>query len=60
MLYRDGNTLFSYLCIHAFIKVVNLAPYICPAQQESLEVLFERKIPKPDGTPLMSTSSMST
>ena len=46
-----GNALFSYLWFNAFIEFVNLAPYICPTPQESLDVLFERKIPKLDGSP---------
>jgi hypothetical protein len=28
-----------------------MAPYICPTQHENFDVLFERKIPKPDGNP---------
>jgi hypothetical protein len=46
-----GNALFSYLWFNAFIKFVNLFPYICPTPQESLDVFFERKIPKPDSSP---------
>jgi hypothetical protein len=46
-----GNALFPYLWFNVFIKFVNLAPYICPTLHESLDVLFERKIPKPDGSP---------
>jgi len=46
-----GNALFSYVWYNAFIKFVNMAPYICPTQHENFDVLFERKIPKPDGSP---------
>ena len=28
-----------------------MAPYTCPTQHENLDLLFERKIPKPDGNP---------
>ena len=45
-----SNTLFSYLWFTAFIKMVNMAPYLCPTQEDSLDVLFERRIPKPDGS----------
>jgi hypothetical protein len=46
-----GNALFSYVWYNAFIKFVNMAPYTCPTQHENLDLLFERKIPKPDGNP---------
>ena len=46
-----GNALFSYLWFTAFVKMVNMAPYLCPGQEDTLDVLFERKIPKPDGSP---------
>ena len=46
-----GNALFAYLWFTTFVKMVNMAPYLCPTQEETLDVLFERKIPKPDGSP---------
>ena len=46
-----GNALFSYLWFNAFVKLVNMAPYLCPSQEQTLDVLFERKIPNPDGSP---------
>ena len=45
------NALFAFLWYNAFIKFVNLGPYICPSQDANLDVLFERKIPNPDGSP---------
>jgi len=38
-----GNALFSYLWFTAFVKMVNMAPYLCPSQEQTLDVLFERK-----------------
>ena len=46
-----GNALFAYLWFTTFVKMVNMAPYLCPTQEETLDVLFERRIPKPDGSP---------
>jgi len=46
-----GNALFAYLYFTTFVKMVNMAPYLCPTQEETLDVLFERRIPKPDGSP---------
>ena len=46
-----GNALFAYLWFTTFVKMVNMAPYPCPTQEDTLDVLFERKIPKPDGSP---------
>ena len=46
------NALFAFLWYNTFIKFVNLGLYICPSQDASLDVLFERKIPNPDGSPL--------
>ena len=46
-----GNALFAYLWFNTFVKLVNMAPYLCPTQEETLDVLFERRIPKPDGSP---------
>ena len=46
-----GNALFAYLWFTTFVKMVNMAPYLCPTQEETLDVLFERRIPKPDGNP---------
>jgi hypothetical protein len=45
------NALFSILWYNAFIKFVNMAPFICPTQHENSDVIFERKIPIPDGGP---------
>ena len=46
-----GNALFAYLWFTAFTKHVNMGPYLCPSADTSLDTLFERKIPNPDGTP---------
>ena len=46
-----GNALFAFLWFHAFIKHVNMGPYLCPSADTPLDVLFERKVPNPDGTP---------
>ena len=46
-----GNALFAYLWFTTFVKMVNMAPYLCPTQEETLDVFFERRIPKPDGSP---------
>ena len=46
-----GNALFAYLWFTTFVKMVNMAPYLCSTQEETLDVLFERRIPKPDGSP---------
>ncbi len=46
-----GNALFAYLWFTTFTKHVNMGQYLCPSADTSLDALFVRKIPNPDGTP---------
>ena len=45
------NALLACFWYNAFIKYVNLGQHICPSQDATLDVLFERKITNPDGSP---------
>ncbi len=39
-----------YLWFHGFIKHVNMGSYLCLSADTSIDVLFECKIPNPDGS----------
>jgi hypothetical protein len=44
------NPLFVFLWFHGFTKTVNMYPYLVPASDQSMAVLFACKIPKADCT----------
>ena len=45
------NAMFAYLWFRGFCRLVNMSHYLSPSGSETLDVLFERKIPNSDGTP---------
>ena len=45
------NALFAWLWFHGFCKTVNMVQHLSPASGETFDVLFERKLPKADGSP---------
>ena len=45
------NGLFAWMWFHGFCKTVNLVQHLSPASGETFDVLFERKLPKADGSP---------
>ena len=45
------NGLFAWMWFHGFCKTVNMVQHLSPASGETFDVLFERKLPKADGSP---------